>query len=186
MGSRSRSSNSSATTTNARQYTATDDAIIGNGNSRSETIDASVDNRVQLDDRSITTTTINDTSDNSVHIEQLSDDVALAAIDSSAQLAARALQEASDRAFRAEARESAAARTFAQESVKRDSQLTQFIADQNKATGDFVGEIVATSTGTVAGVTATAAEALEENKQLLIYGGVGAAALVVVSLFLRR
>lgn len=187
MGSRSRSSSNSATTTNARQYTATDDAIIGNGNSRSEFIDASIDNSVQLSDSSQRTdnsmNSFVDNSDNSVHVENLSDDVAITAIAASAQLSRDLIAQANRRADSVSA--AAERRT-----VENTAQLTNFLEDQNAATGAFVGEIITTATEEIGfankGAAETVAAAAADNQQLLIYGAAGAAALVVATLVLRK
>ena len=186
MGSRSRSSNSSATTTNARQYTATDDAIIGNNNSRSETFVN--DESVRIDDRSVTSfrdesvTSFVDNSDNSVYIEELSDDVAITSIAASAQLARDLIDQSNRRADQAA---SAAAR----QTVENTSKVTEFVANQNAATGDFVSDILLTATEEIGaankGAAETVAAAANENQQLLTYGAVGAVAVIGAVMLLR-
>lgn len=237
MGSRSSSRNSSTTDTNATQNTAADQAIIGDGNSRSEVfetnevLDLSDRSVTDLSDRSVATsivdtsqvndesftyetfsnsegntetndnrdfstldassvdnstqtTTISsfsednsqlnftDSSDQRTYVENLSDDVAIAAINSNAMLAAQ-LSAGNSEELRAVTRDAQIA------NVELTSKVLDFVDRSNSATGDFIGGILTTADETVTAAKTSAEQTVDDNTKTLMIAGAAAGAILL-------
>lgn len=158
-------------------YNSQDSNTETNDNRDFSTLDAStVDNSVE-------TTTISsfsednsqlnftDSSDNRQYFNQetLSDDVAIAAINANASLAATL--------SRGHAAELAQVQNEASiANAELTSQVFDFVARSNQATGDFIGGVIATADETIAKTTEASAEAIAGKDEIIMYGGLAAAA----------